>query len=299
MSRALRRGETLYDAVAFESSDVVIRRYSSSFGLAATLLSPRIRREVRSVYALVRVADEIVDGEADAAGLDPATVLARLDSLERDTLDALDSGFSTNLVVHAFALTARRCGFGAELVEPFFTSMRMDLDTTSHTPESFDTYVYGSAEVVGLMCLASFLEGEQVGPGTRELLTEGARHLGAAFQKINFLRDLQADFRALGRSYFPGVAVGGFTEADKVRILDDIDDDLRIARAALPLLPRSSRSAVALAQRLFEELAVRLRRTPAAVIETTRIRVPDARKLALAAAVLIRPTAGTRGSLAP
>lgn len=297
MSRKTRSREHLYDEVASEASDVVIRRYSTSFGLAASLLGSRVRRDVRSIYALVRVADEIVDGEADAAGLDRDTVRARLDALEVETLQAIDSGFSSNLVVHAFALTARRTGFGAELVVPFFESMRMDIDVTEHTPESFDRYVYGSAEVVGLMCLAAFLDRHYAAAPVQEQLTAGARRLGAAFQKINFLRDLQADFRALGRSYFPGISVGTFTEEEKNRILDDIDNDLRIAREALQLLPTSSRRAVALALRLFDELAVRLRRTPANVIETTRIRVPDSRKLLLAAGVLVNARAPRRGSV--
>jgi 15-cis-phytoene synthase len=284
MSARWRGEPSLYDRVAQETASVVIRRYSTSFGLASRLLAPPVRQDIENIYALVRLADEVVDGVAAAASLPAAAIAERVDALEAETCRALECGYSTNLVVHAFAYTARRVGIGEPLTAPFFRSMRADLSATRHTPESFDDYVYGSAEVVGLMCLAAFLEGE--GPRTaaeRIRLDDGARHLGAAFQKINFLRDLAADFGALGRSYFPGVDVRGFSEADKARILDDIDVDLRIARAALPGLPASSRRAVALAQGLFEELSDRLRATPAVVLAGSRIRVPNAVKVRIAA----------------
>ncbi|MGA1836789.1 squalene/phytoene synthase family protein [Herbiconiux sp. 11R-BC] len=274
---------SLYDQVAMETSSVVIRRYSTSFGLASRLLAQPVRQDVENIYALVRIADEVVDGVAASASLAPAEICARLDALERETVTAMHCGYSTNLVVHAFAWTARRAGFGEELTAPFFRSMRSDVSETRHTPESFDDYVYGSAEVVGLMCLAAFLRGVPVGEAERTRLADGARHLGAAFQKINFLRDLAADFGALGRSYFPGIDVETFSEAEKERILDDIDDDLRIARSCLPGLPASSRRAVALAQGLFEELTDRLRATPASVLAATRIRVPNPVKARIAA----------------
>jgi phytoene/squalene synthetase len=192
-------------------------------------------------------------------------------------------GFSTNLVVHAFALTARETGFGEELTAPFYASMRADLSQTAHTPESFERYVYGSAEVVGLMCLKAFLVGHRYSDADDARLVDGARHLGAAFQKINFLRDLAADFTALGRSYFPGVDVDSFTEAQKTAIIDDIQNDLDIACSTLTLLPSSSRRAVVLAQGLFAELTRRLRETPASVLVTTRIRVPNPVKMRIAA----------------
>ncbi|MGD8193701.1 phytoene/squalene synthase family protein [Herbiconiux sp. P18] len=280
-------GASLYDQVAMETASVVIRRYSTSFGLASRLLSPAVRQDVENIYALVRLADEVVDGVAASAELSAAEITDRIDALERETCEALKCGYSTNLIVHAFGITARRAGFGEELTEPFFRSMRADISATRHTPESFVDYVYGSAEVVGLMCLAAFLRGETVPADRLQVLVDGGRHLGAAFQKINFLRDLAADFGALGRSYFPGIDVNTFTETEKARIIADIDDDLRIARASLPLLPASSRRAVALAQALFEELTDRLRATPAAVLATARIRVPNPVKarLALGAAV--------------
>jgi phytoene/squalene synthetase len=198
-----------------------------------------------------------------------------LDDLEREAEQAMATGYSANLVVHAFAVTARSTGIGTDLTRPFFASMRADITQREHTPESFDLYVYGSAEVVGLMCLKAFLVGRPVTPEQDAVLVDGARHLGAAFQKINFLRDLAEDFSTLGRSYFPGVRPGSFGEADKIRLLDDIDEDLRISAAALPGLPATPRRAVALAQGLFTELAARLRRTPASELLRARIRVPN------------------------
>ena len=166
-------------------------------------------------------------------------------------------------------------------MRPFFTSMRMDLDHARHTPESFATYVYGSAEVVGLMCLQVFLaEGPPPPAQDRQVLETGARRLGAAFQKVNFLRDLAADAGGLGRAYFPGVEPTELDEPAKRAILDDIDADLAAAAATLPLLPRGPRRAVALAHGLFAELAERIRRTPAERLRTTRVRVPDPVKAA-------------------
>jgi len=232
----------------------------------------------------------VVDGAAVEAGLDTVGAARQLNELEVEVERALDTGFSTNLVVHAFALTARESGFGAEYTQPFFESMRTDLSETEHDQDSFDRYVYGSAEVVGLMCLCSFLLGVPVSPAERDRFEHGARALGAAFQKVNFLRDLAADFDTLGRSYFPGVSVESFTEADKVRLLDDIDVDLRTSAAVIPDLPKSSRRAVALAQGLFAELSVRLRATPADRLRRTRVRVPNPVKARIAAAAALGRT---------
>jgi len=281
---------SLYDRVAEETASIVIRRYSTSFGLASRLLGDSVRQHVENIYALVRVADEIVDGAATEAGLDLVGAARQLNELERETDDAVLHGFSGNLVVHAFALTAREAGFGKELTEPFFDSMRADLSETEHDQASFDRYVYGSAEVVGLMCLRAFLLGVDVTPADLARFEHGARALGAAFQKVNFLRDLAADFDTLGRSYFPGVNVSSFTEADKTRLLDDIDNDLRTSAAVVADLPASSRRAVALAQGLFAELSVRLRATPASTLRTTRVRVPNPVKARIAAGAALGRT---------
>jgi phytoene/squalene synthetase len=274
---------SLYDRVAEETASIVIRRYSTSFGLASRLLEPTVRQHVENIYALVRIADEIVDGEAAGAGLDTIDAARQLNELEVETGFAIDKGYSSNLVVHAFALTARETGFGQALTAPFFESMRTDLSQTEHDQASFDRYVYGSAEVVGLMCLCAFLRGGTYTDAELQRFEGAARALGAAFQKVNFLRDLSADFQGLGRSYFPGISVAGFSDVDKNRLLDDIDNDLRMSGAVIQDLPAGSRRAVALAHDLFAELSRRLRATPASRLVSSRVRVPNAVKLRIAA----------------
>ncbi|WBU37299.1 phytoene/squalene synthase family protein [Homoserinibacter sp. YIM 151385] len=274
---------SLYDRVADETASVVIRRYSTSFGMASRLLGRGVRQHVENIYALVRVADEIVDGGAAEAGASPEVAARLLDALEAETAAAIEAGYSANLVVHAFARSARWSGFGAELTAPFFASMRMDLERAEHDQASFERYVYGSAEVVGLMCLRAFLRDEPDAETRYTTLTPGARALGSAFQKVNFLRDLAADFRELGRSYFPGIRVDAFTEADKLRLLAEIDGELELAAATIPQLPASSRRAVALAQGLFQELSTRIRATPAERLIEARVRVPDPVKLRILA----------------
>lgn len=270
-------GLALYDQTARDAAAAVIAAYSTSFGLACRLLGPRPRPHVRNVYALVRVADEIVDGSAVAAGLSPTLAATVLDALEAETLSAIERGFSADLVVHAFARTARECGIGGDLVRPFFASMRSDLTTARHDAASHDAYVYGSAEVVGLMCLQVFVNAggrHPISPAAE--LVDGARRLGAAFQDVNFLRDLDHDASALGRDYL-GIR-GGATSRDEV--LDRIDADLAAAAATIPLLPADCRRAVTAAHDLFAELSVRLRR---GADERRRVRVPDAVKARLAA----------------
>ncbi|UMG93395.1 squalene/phytoene synthase family protein [Nocardioides sp. TF02-7] len=277
----------LYDCVSEGSAAIVIQKYSSSFGLASRLLGEPVRTHVRNIYALVRVADEVADNPDPAFGAEPRATL--LSWLHEDVRHALRTGYSANLVVHAFARTAAEVGVDDRLVAPFFASMRMDLDTTSHTPESFARYVYGSAEVVGLMCLRAFLAAPD-GPADRaaayEALAPGARRLGAAFQKVNFLRDLADDHDVLRRDYFPGLVADRFCDADRDRILDDVDEDLAAADAVIPDLPPSSRRAVRAAHATFAELTCRLRRTSAAEIRRTRVRVPTPVKLRLAAGAI-------------
>lgn len=280
----------LYSSVAKQSSGVVIANYSTSFGLACKLLDQPVRTHVENIYAFVRIADEIVDGAAAEAGLSILQIAEVLNELQHQTNEALERGFSTNPVVHAFVQTARVADFGEELIEPFFASMRADLSATEHTPESFDAYVYGSAEVIGLMCLHVFMIGESRTDDERETLIRGARALGAAFQKINFLRDLADDFQTLGRSYFPNVTVDNFSEADKALLLADIDTDLAHSAQTIPLLPKSSRRAVILAQSLFTELTKRIRNTPASSLIHTRVSVPNSVKARLAASAMLGRT---------
>ena len=277
-------GLSLYTEAAQRASAEVIDAYSTSFGWASKLLGKNEQQPVRNIYALVRVADEIVDGAADEAHDNPAKLL---DELEAETYRALETGFSTNLVVHAFAHTAREVGIKRDIIEPFFHSMRMDLTEREHDQKSFDTYVYGSAEVVGLMCLKVFMVGRDYSKEERVTLIAGARALGAAFQKVNFLRDLSADFKKLGRSYFPNVNVANFDAATQVRLIEDIQADLDTSAKTLPLLPAGSRKAVAAAQMFFEALNDRIRNTPAEVLIETRISVPNSQKLVILTKALL------------
>ena len=271
-------GLALYSKAAQASTNQVIETYSTSFGWATKLLGESVRQDVRNIYGLVRVADEIVDG---AANKDVAEKL--LDELEAETYRAIEIGFSANLVVHAFALSAVKCSIEREIIEPFFYSMRADLTQREHDQASFDRYVYGSAEVVGLMCLRAFLTDSTAVYSAEEerRLVAGARALGAAFQKVNFLRDLAADFNALGRSYFPGITAQNFTDADRDRLVAEIAGEIEIAARELPNLPRNCDRAVAAALMLFGELNQKISQTPASKLATTRIRVSDPRKLAI------------------
>ncbi|RDV44502.1 phytoene/squalene synthase family protein [Leifsonia sp. ku-ls] len=272
-----------YSAAAHAGAATIIHAYSTSFGLATRLLAPQVRPRVEDVYALVRVADEIVDGAAAEAGLDLDDQRALLDALEDDTERAMRTGYSANLVVHAFAVTARATGIGPELTRPFFSSMRRDLSPVDFTAEELREYVYGSAEVVGLMCLQVFLADHPVPEQTRRRLEAGARRLGAAFQKINFLRDLAVDWTELGRSYFPGIDPARLTERQKLALVVDIDCDLGAAADVIPELPDNCRRAITAAHGLFAELSDRIRATPAAELLTRRISVPTRVKLAILA----------------
>lgn len=273
-----------YTRAAEQSSNAIIDSYSTSFGLATKLLSPQIRQHVRNIYALVRVADEIVDGSATEArklggNVDPAFAL---DQLEQEVYRALRAKFSQNLVVHAFAHTANETGFARGIIEPFFTSMRMDLWPRKHNAESFQKYVYGSAEVVGLMCLHAFVNETAYSPIDYQQMVKSARALGAAFQKVNFLRDLANDYQGLGRSYFPDLDIENFDDAQKLQQLEYIRKDIEVATQGLKLLPSSSRRAVAAALMLFAELANRIEATRAEDLLRARIRVPNNVKLWIA-----------------
>jgi phytoene/squalene synthetase len=273
----------LYTRAAELASAEVIGAYSTSFGWATKLVAKDIRVHIRNIYALVRVADEIVDGAADEAlaGSDPQFTASALDELEAETYRAMEIGFSTNLVVHAFAHTARLSGISKAIVEPFFASMRMDIDNREYDQAGFDKYVYGSAEVVGLMCLEVYLMELDLTSAEKAEFVRGARALGAAFQKVNFLRDLAADFQKLGRSYFPNVNVETFNEEEKHRLVVDIEQDLSVSSSVLKKLPKSSRKAVAAAQMFFDELNRNIKATPAETLINQRIRVSNGKKLVI------------------
>ncbi|MFF2052197.1 phytoene/squalene synthase family protein [Leifsonia sp. NPDC058194] len=279
----------LYTRAAHAGASTIIREYSTSFGMATRLLGADVRPRVEDVYSLVRVADEIVDGAAAEAGLSVADQRELLDALEADTERAMRTGYSANVVVHSFASTARAAGFGVELTRPFFASMRRDLSPVDFTAEELREYIYGSAEVIGLMCLAAFLEGRPVAEDERRRLEIGARRLGSAFQKINFLRDLAVDYTELGRSYFPGIDPARLTERQKLALVVDIDCDLGAAADVIPQLPDSCRRAVAAAHALFSELSDRIRATPAEQLLARRVSVPTRTKLA----ILVRVGAGS------
>jgi phytoene/squalene synthetase len=272
-----------YTGAAHAGAATVIHAYSTSFGMATRLLAPQIRPRVEDVYALVRVADEIVDGAAAEAGLGLDEQRELLDALEEDTERALRTGYSANLVVHAFAVTARASGIGTELTRPFFSSMRRDLSPVDFTADELRAYVYGSAEVIGLMCLKVFLADHPVAEESRRRLEAGARRLGAAFQKINFLRDLAVDWTELGRSYFPGIDPARLTERQKLALVVDIDCDLGAAADVIPELPDNCRRAVTAAHALFGELSDRIRATPAPELLTRRVSVPTRVKLGILA----------------
>lgn len=280
----------LYNATAAAAASTVIREYSTSFAWASRLLDPSARDHIARIYALVRIADELVDGPAESAGVDKRTRAVLLDELEAETERALRLGFSTNLVVHAFALSGREHGIGMDLCRPFFASMRRDLDLTAFSQTELDDYIYGSAEVIGLMCLAVFESGTVRDDDERRRLDRGARSLGAAFQKINFLRDFAGDHDDLGRAYFPGTETELTTTA-KADIVASIRDDLRVADDAIPLLAPRSRASVWAARAMFGELTDRIESASVRDLTSTRVRVPNSVKaLILARALAIKAT---------
>lgn len=287
MTLPFSRGRTLdllpptqrYTRTAYRAASAVIRSYSTSFSFAASLLPKRMERSIASLYAVVRIADEIVDGAYPAG---PAAQAEALDDFRLRIADACRTGFSSDLIAHAFADTARRTGIGPKLWDPFFSSMYRDIRPEHHSPVSLDSYIHGSAEVIGLMCLAIFMEDENPTAEEQPILEDGARGLGAAFQRVNFLRDLGSDTAELGRTYLVD-SEGKFTEEEKARQLDIIQADFAAARKAMPLLPWRVRTAVGTALGIFEELAERVAATPVAELQRTRLRIPAPRKAVFAA----------------
>lgn len=271
---------TRYDQAASRAAAQVMGQYSTSFTLATRLLRGRVREDIRHLYAVVRIADELVDGTAHQASIDAA---AALDAYEAAILAAPEKRLHTDPVVHSYAITARRCGFQREHLVAFFDSMRADLSQREYSAAELAEYIYGSAEVIGLLCVQVFLAEETVSAADRATMDRGARHLGAAFQKINFLRDLGEDSSVLGRAYFPQAAGGELSEAAKSALIADIRHDLAAAEESINLLPLSARFGVRAAADIFAELTNRLAATPAAELKTTRISVPNRTKAWVAA----------------
>ncbi|MGV0399005.1 phytoene/squalene synthase family protein [Corynebacterium segmentosum] len=276
---------TRYDQAASRAAAQVMGQYSTSFTLATRLLRGRVREDIRHLYAVVRIADELVDGTAHQASIDAA---AALDAYEAAILAAPEKRLHTDPVVHSYAITARRCGFQREHLVAFFDSMRSDLSQREYSAAELAEYIYGSAEVIGLLCVQVFLAEETVSAADRATMNRGARHLGAAFQKINFLRDLGEDSSVLGRAYFPQAAGGVLSEAAKSALIAEIRRELTAAEEAINLLPLSARVGVRAAADIFAELTNRLAATPAAELKTTRISVPNRTKAWLAARAVRR-----------
>lgn len=267
-----------FTSVARTCCDVVLRRYSTSFALACRLLEPRTRPHVAAIYAWARMADEVVDGclDGELGGADVSRELVA--EARMRTHRAIARGFDSDPVTHAFADTARRFGIDASLVDPFYDSMESDLHVTEHSEESLRRYIHGSAEVIGEMCLRTFAGG---GLGDDAATAAGARALGSAFQKVNFLRDVREDSLLLGRNYLPGRDPRALTDQDVTELADDVDADLRVARAAIAQIPGRDRRAVLAAHDLFAELNARLRAAGAAGVSAGRVRVPNPVKLAV------------------
>lgn len=282
-----------FTRTAERAANQVIGAYSTSFGLATRLLGPRHRQHVRNIYALVRVADELVDGMTAEAGLTPEQQIRALEHFITETHQAIQLGCSSDLVVHAFARTARAAEIDESLTTPFFDSMRTDLTRQGLDPSmvvSFDAtehahYVYGSAEVVGLMCLRVFLRGQRVDSEDAVVLEHGARQLGAAFQNINFLRDLSDDTQRLGRSYL-GTS-DYINDGDRIMWIAAIRRQLEDATAVISLLPRDARAAVRSALALFAALTDRIEGTGIDQLYRRRVRVSDPTKAGLAARALM------------
>ena len=262
----------LYHNTCTECSSLITRRYSTSFSLGIRLFHKRFRGPIYGIYGFVRFADEIVDTFHDY----PKRAL--LDRFREDTYRAIEEGISLNPVLHAFQQVVHRYGIERELIDAFLDSMETDLERNTFDSEAYSTYIYGSAEVVGLMCLRVFCEGDTARFDT---LREPARRLGAAFQKINFLRDIKSDYDDRGRVYFPGVDFNAFDQAAKKQIEADIQADFDAALDGIRRLPTGSRLGVYRAYKYYTALFAKIKCAPAQAIARERFRVSDKRKFYL------------------
>ena len=268
----------LYDDISFESSKIITRTYSTSFSVGINFLNKRLHKAIYSIYGFVRLADEIVDSFYDY----PKKEL--LDEFKQETFKALELGLSINPVIHCFQETVREYDIDHELIVLFLRSMEQDLSKIEYSTDKYNDYIVGSAEVVGLMCLMVFVE------GNKKLYNEleaPARKLGAAFQKVNFLRDVNADFHTLGRSYFPNVDLNNFSSEDKLNIENDIETDFTDALEGIRKLPRTSRLGVFIAYRYYFSLFKKIKSVPAKHIMSTRVRINNSKKLVLACQTML------------
>lgn len=262
----------LYNSTCQECSQLITRRYSTSFSAGIKAFDPSIRPPIYAIYGFVRFADEIVDTFHD---FPQATLFYKF---KEDTWHAIDEGISLNPVLNAFQEVVNTYNVDKTLITAFLDSMEMDLTRQSYDDDGYDQYIYGSAEVVGLMCLHVFCNGDVHQYAT---LKESARRLGAAFQKINFLRDLKSDFEDRGRVYFPGVDFLQFTAVDKLNIEKDILSDFQEGYKGILQLPATSRFGVYLAYVYYFSLFKKIQQTPCHKVQEKRIRVNAMEKLVL------------------
>lgn len=263
----------IFDTVSNTCSRKVTHAYSTSFSLATKMLAPTIRQDIYNIYGFVRFADEIVD---TFHNYDKEDLFRRF---EQDLERALNDKISLNPILNSFQHTVHQYGIERELIDAFMHSMKLDLSKTVYkTQEEFEDYIYGSADVVGLMCLKVFVQGDQ----TKFLeLKDAAMSLGSAFQKVNFLRDLKADFEGLSRTYFPNTNLESLDEESKQRIIEEIEADFKKGYEGILQLPADAKFGVFMAYRYYRRLLKKLRRTPAVEIKNTRIRVPNYEKFGL------------------
>tara|TARA_B110001454_G_scaffold215991_1_gene238415 strand:- start:264 stop:1106 length:843 start_codon:yes stop_codon:yes gene_type:complete len=266
----------LFDSVSNECSKLVTEKYSTSFSLAVKMLSTKIRTDIYNIYGFVRFADEIVD---TFHGYDKEVLL---NNFEKDYYLAKNQGISLNPILNSFQQTVNKYNILDEMVAAFLKSMKADLYKTEYqTKAEYDAYIYGSADVVGLMCLKVFVNGDEK---MYEELKDAAMRLGSAFQKVNFLRDLKDDYELLNRSYFPNVDLGKLDAVSKQLIIDDIEQDFDFAyNNGILKLPVEAKFGVYMAYRYYKRLLKKLNKVPSEKIMDTRIRISNPMKINLLA----------------
>jgi len=265
--------KSIFDTVSKDCSKIVTKTYSTSFSMATKMLANSIRQDIYNIYGFVRLADEIVDSFHEYPKKDLFI------KFEADLEVALKNKISLNPILNAFQHTYYKCNIDRELVDAFMNSMRLDLHKSIYkTEEEFKNYIYGSADVVGLMCLKVFVNGDQE---KYDALKKPAMALGSAFQKVNFLRDLKADHDELNRTYFPNTDLNNLYEIAKQHIIDDIENDFAEGLNGIKLLPIEAKFGVFMAYRYYSQLLKKLKKTPALEIKNTRIRVPNYKKVEL------------------
>ena len=263
----------LFDQISEDCSRLVTKTYSTSFSMATKMLHPSIRNHIYNIYGFVRFADEIVDSFHNY----PKQLL--LDRFEEDLYLSLDQKISLNPILNSFQETVNAYEIDIELIRAFMKSMRWDLDKKIYdTQEDYQSYIYGSADVVGLMCLKVFVKGNEK---QYNELKPAAMALGSAFQKVNFLRDLKDDFQELNRTYFPSVNFNHFDEASKSSIIEEIESDFEHALSGIFKLPVEAQFGVYTAYKYYSKLLKKLKKTPSINIQNTRIRVPNYQKMSV------------------